>query len=70
MKLIIGLEEIYKCNDVTSVLEIYREIICVISAEKCQLPYSLLTDEAVRILTNVVELKITSLITLSLIDKL
>lgn len=70
MKLITGLEKIYKCNDVTSVLEIYREIILVISAEKCQLPYSLLTDEAVRILTNVVELKITSIIALSLIDKL
>lgn len=70
MKFITGLEKIYKCNDVTSVLETYREIILVISAEKCQLPYSLLSDEAVRILTNVVELKITSLITLSLIDKL
>lgn len=70
MNLITGLEKIYKCNNVNSVLEIYREIILVISAEKCQLPYSLLTDEAVRILTNVVELKITSLITLSLIDKL
>lgn len=70
MKLITGLEKIYKCNDVTSVLEIYREIILVISAEKCQLPYQLVTDEAVRILTNVVELKITSIITLSLIDKL
>lgn len=70
MKLITGLEKIYKCNDVTSVLEIYREIILVISAEKCQLPYQLVTDEAVRILTNVVELKITSIITLSFIDKL
>ena len=70
MKFITGLEKIYKCNDVTSVLETYREIILVISAEKSQLPYSLLTDEAIRILTNVVELKITSLITLSLIDKL
>lgn len=70
MKFITGLEKIYKCNDVTSVLEIYREIILVISAEKCQLPYQLVTDEAVRILTNVVELKITSIITLSLIDKL
>lgn len=70
MNLITGLEKIYKCNNVNSVLEIYQEIILGIYTQKCQLPYSLLTDEAVRILTNVVELKITSLITLSLIDKL
>ena len=70
MKLITGLEKIYKCNDVTSVLEIYREIILVISTEKCQLPDSLHTDEAVRLLMNVVELKITSIIALSLIDEL
>lgn len=70
MNFITGLEKIYKYNDVTSVLETYREMILVISAEKCQLPYSLLTDEAVRILTNVVELKITSFITLSHIDEL
>lgn len=70
MNFITGLEKIYKCNDVTSVLETYREMILVISAEKCQLPYSLLTDEAVRILTNVVELKITSFIILSHIDEL
>ena len=70
MKFITGLEKIYKCNDVTSLLKTYREIILVKKKKKSQLPYSLLTDEAIRILTNVVELKITSLITLSLIDKL
>lgn len=70
MKLITEVEKIYKCNDVTSVLEIYQEIILAISTRTCHIPDSLTTGEAIRILTNVVELKITSIITLSLIDKL
>lgn len=70
MKLITGLEKIYKCNDVASVLEIYQEIILGISTRKCQIPDSLHTDEAVRLIMNVVELKITSIIALSLIDEL
>lgn len=70
MKLITGLEKIYKCDNVHSVLEIYQEIILGISTRKISVPDSLHTDEAVRLLMNVVELKITSIIALSLIDEL
>lgn len=70
MKFITGLEKIYKCNNVNSVLEIYQEIILGISTRKILVPDSLHTDEAVRLLMNVVELKITSIIALSLIDEL
>lgn len=70
MNLITGLEKIYKCDNVHSVLEIYQEIILGISTRKISVPDSLHIDEAARLLMNVVELKITSIITLSLIDKL
>lgn len=70
MNLITGLEKIYKCNNVNSVLEIYQEIILGISIRKISVPDSLHIDEAARLLMNVVELKITSIIALLLIDEL
>ena len=70
MNLITGLEKIYKCKNVNSVLEVYQEIILGIYTQKCQIPDSLPFNEAVHLLMNVVELKITSIIALSLIDEL
>lgn len=70
MEFITGLEKIYKCNNVNSALEIYQEIILGISTRKILVPDSLHTDEAVRLLMYVVDLKITSIIALSLIDEL
>lgn len=70
MNLTTGLEKIYKCDNVHSVLEIYQEIILGISTRKISVPDSLHTDEVARFLMNVVEFKITSIIALSLIDEL
>ena len=70
MNLITGLEKIYKCDNVHSVLEIYQEIILGISTRKISVPDSLHTDEVARFLMNVVEFKITSIIALLLIDEL
>lgn len=70
MNLITGLEKIYKCDNVHSVLEIYQEIIIGISTRKISVPDWLHTDEAARLLMNVVELKITLIIALLVIDVL
>lgn len=64
------LEKIHNCNEIKDILDIYEGVLFSMCMGKCEVPNSVLIDDAKDILKNVVELKIKSLIYFLTIDKL